>query len=432
MSAPPDDPDTRPPDDAVQNALVLIRAAALHHVARTPRLADAAARGRCVAYLHGLPTRIGQITTEMFALRTLYLAQGWEVLVLAFERFLTLATSLFRDSVALSTRGMHLLPLPDVPAMRPLYHYADHAFGLLHADPHGLLLRADGSALLYRDLHRHLLEGGRPCHATLSPAQAAAGDALLAELGVPPGAPLVTVHCREAGYLPGYAAQDFRNADILTYVPALERLAREGFHVVRIGDETMTPLPDLGPRVVDGAALRAARPVLAPAAIARSRFMMNASSGPLGLAYALGTPSLMANAMLVPMLIQMPRDLIAPKRFVDRSSGRVLPIAEVLARDVMHLPGAAEIEAAGLAVADLDADDLLAVVEERLSWDAAAGPPPDGPASRAYRRLAYAEHARLRRSPGRAANFGVALPWTRFSERYAARHPDLFGPAEGA
>lgn len=396
------------------DALVLIRAAAQHHIARTPRLAEAAARGRAMVYLHALPTRIGQHTTEMFALRTLYLAQGWEVLVLVFARFLELAMSVFPDTIRFATRGMHLLPLPDVPEMHPMYHVTDRDLGLVQRDPHGFTLRTDGSVALLGDLHRHFLEQGAPAHA-----------ALLAELGIGKDAPLVTVHWREPGYLPGYDGQNFRNAELESYIPAIESLAAAGVHVIRIGDETMRPLPDLGPRVVDIASLRATRPILAASAIARSRFMVNSTTGPLGIACALGVPSVVVNAILTPALFLLPQDVLAPKRFVERATGRSLPLAEILARGLNRLSWGSDIEAGGSAVESLDADDLRAVVEERLSWDDAAGTPPPGPASRRYQRIAFAEHARQRATGGRPPFFATALPWARYAESYAARHPEL-------
>lgn len=256
-------------DPALKAALLLLTEATRAHLARHPALAEAAADGRAVAYLHGLPRRIGQMGLETLALRTLYRARGVETLVIVLEPFLHNARLAFPEAIDACTEGLHVVALPPSGAFAPLYRRLD--LGTFKDHKTGLVLRLSGSTPLVRDLFWALARGAAPARARLLPAHEAAGRALLETLGIPDGAPVVTVHCREAGYLEDRADQDYRNADIATYVPAIERLAAAGYHVVRLGDASMTPLPDLGPRVVDGTRLDPLPTLLTPCAIARSR-----------------------------------------------------------------------------------------------------------------------------------------------------------------
>lgn len=76
------------------------------------------------------------------------------------------------------------------------------------------------------------------------PGLAARGEAALAELGIPAGRPIVTLHVREQGYNDNIAnLMRLRDARIEAYVPAVRALVGAGFSVVRLGDATMTPAP---------------------------------------------------------------------------------------------------------------------------------------------------------------------------------------------
>lgn len=416
-------------DPALKAALLLLTEGVRAYVAGRPALAAAAAEGRAVAYLHGLPRRIGQMGLETFALRTLYRARGVETVVIVLEPFLHNARLAFPEAIDACTDGLHIVALPPSGAFEPLYRRLDLDLGTLKDHKTGLVLRLTGSTPLCRDLFWALARGASPVHARLLPGHEAAGRALLADLGIPEGAPVVTVHCRESGYLADRADQDFRNADIATYVPAIEMLAAAGMYVVRLGDASMKPLPALGPRVVDGTRLDPVPTILTPYAIARSRFMINTTSGPYGVAQALGVPSVLVNAVLYPMVLPLPGDLYAPKIYRRASDGAPLPLREVLRHGWSEITTSEELAAAGLAVRDLTPEEIGAVVAERLSWEETGPPPLAAPASVALRRAAAEKMAG---AAGLFDYFGMALPWARFPESYAAMNPGLLAPpAEG-
>lgn len=72
------------------------------------------------------------------------------------------------------------------------------------------------------------------------------GWAVLRKLGVPEGAWFVCVHNREGGYWPDDEHINvYRNADIRSYLPAMEMIVGRGGWCIRVGDKMMTPLPSM-------------------------------------------------------------------------------------------------------------------------------------------------------------------------------------------
>ncbi|MBF0351751.1 MAG: TIGR04372 family glycosyltransferase [SAR324 cluster bacterium] len=65
------------------------------------------------------------------------------------------------------------------------------------------------------------------------------------KLGLPRDVWFVCLHVREGGYHKDHAQSSVRNADILNYVPAIEEITKRGGWVIRLGDNTMKPLPAL-------------------------------------------------------------------------------------------------------------------------------------------------------------------------------------------
>lgn len=116
---------------------------------------------------------------------------------------------------------------------------------------------------------------------------------LLETSGVSPEDRIVTVHCREGGFRRN-ERHDLRNADIASFVPALRALAEQGYRVVRLGDPTMTPMPDV-PGAVDYAHSPLKSPALDVQLPAVARFHIGTSSGLSLVPLLYGTPTLFLN-----------------------------------------------------------------------------------------------------------------------------------------
>lgn len=118
-------------------------------------------------------------------------------------------------------------------------------------------------------------------------------EKLRSTVGLRPSDKIVTLHCREAGYRVD-SRHALRNVEIATYLPALRRLVERGYTVIRLGDRSMTPLPEI-PGVFDYAMSGIKSPemdVLLPAVAA---FHIGSSSGLSLVPQLFGTPCLYLN-----------------------------------------------------------------------------------------------------------------------------------------
>ncbi len=109
-----------------------------------------------------------------------------------------------------------------------------------------------------------------------------------------------TLHLRESGYEYRKGISDKRSVDPLAYLQMVEAvIERMGGQVVRLGDPSMTPFPDM-PGLIDLSRVPDSFPLQAYA-VSRSRFYIGTASGPLALACAFKVPTATTNALHVSM-----------------------------------------------------------------------------------------------------------------------------------
>lgn len=156
----------------------------------------------------------------------------------------------------------------------------------------------------------------------------------LALMGVEPNRPIVCIHARESGYWArtGDLTHSTKNADIASYIPAIQYLADNGFQVVRLGDASMKRLPPLK-FVFDYAHSEHKGDFLDLYLLTRSTFSLCTSSGPFTVASMFNIPVLATNWVSAHTLPFLPRDLILFKKFRYRDSGKLLSFSELLNLD---------------------------------------------------------------------------------------------------
>lgn len=151
-----------------------------------------------------------------------------------------------------------------------------------------------------------LRQGHPPYLARLSEEDEQRGRTLARRAGIGDPERIVVLHARERGFQEKVAnpnasgtlaenASLFRNMQIESYLPAIRFLVEEGYVVVRIGDRHMTPLPDLGPRVIDLPFHPDYDPLLEVWCTATCVFMLGTSSGPAAWAALFGRPVMAVN-----------------------------------------------------------------------------------------------------------------------------------------
>lgn len=149
------------------------------------------------------------------------------------------------------------------------------------------------------------------------------GEAGLAELGIADGTPVVTLHVRESGYYSEVADRMApRDADIASYELATRYLVERGYAVVRLGDETMKPLPDW-PSVIDYPFTDRKSDWMDVYLASRCWFHIGTSSGMSFIPLMFGRPVLFSNWSAMAHVVCAPNVVTLPKGLLGADGERV-------------------------------------------------------------------------------------------------------------
>ncbi|MBE9116864.1 tetratricopeptide repeat protein [Lusitaniella coriacea LEGE 07157] len=131
---------------------------------------------------------------------------------------------------------------------------------------------------------------------TLSDSDTHRGWNCLQKLGVPKDAWFVCLHVRESGYTgdKDRPPNNHRNADIQTYLLAIQTIVEQGGWVIRIGDPTMKPLPPMK-QVIDYAHSEMKSDWMDVFLCACCHFYLGTASGPCMIPPAFGIPCALTN-----------------------------------------------------------------------------------------------------------------------------------------
>ncbi len=208
---------------------------------------------------------------------------------------------------------------------------------------------------------------GRPPLLSLDLQHAARGRECLVRLGVPADAWFACLHVRTPGFLDEApdSHRRFRNADIESYLPAVERIVARGGWVVRIGDPSMPPLPPLK-HVVDYVHSPHKSDWMDIFLIAAARFFLGTTSGPWTVAHVFGTPVAMTNQVPFSERPFSGRDLYIPKPYRDRQTGNLLPFDAAMGPPFRHQFLADIYDRHGIDLLDNSAEEIVALVDEML------------------------------------------------------------------
>ena len=99
---------------------------------------------------------------------------------------------------------------------------------------------------------------------------------------------------RESGFRNDAGRREYRNATIGNYVKAFERITERGGWVSRMGDATMTKLPEME-RVIDYAFTKYKSDLMDLFLIKKCRFFIGCQSGILDIASLFQKPTLIIN-----------------------------------------------------------------------------------------------------------------------------------------
>ena len=208
---------------------------------------------------------------------------------------------------------------------------------------------------------------GRSALMQLTQAHTERGKAELRRMGVPAEAWYVCVHVREPGYTNEGAnsPESARNANIALYLAAIEEVTRQGGWVIRIGDASMTPLKPMK-RVVDYAVSPFKSDWMDVFLIASCRFMLGTSSGPVVVAEVFGVPVGAADFFPSGTLLHTPKDVIIPRPYRERATGRMLSFEEMLRMPYAFTYDSNALAAHGIDAVPSEAEDIHDLAIEML------------------------------------------------------------------
>lgn len=189
----------------------------------------------------------------------------------------------------------------------------------------------------------------------------------LRSLGLPPSAWFVTLHVREPGWRDNRSPdENFRNADIKTYIPAIKAITDAGGWVLRIGDPGMSRIPEM-PQLIDYAHSDAKSDWMDIFLCAQCRFMIGTSSGMCVLASAFGVPLAMTNLLPACAVYHYTsQDLFIPRLCFSQEKGNYLNFSELISPPIGTIPGQSHFDNRNIRVVPNSSEEIKALVEEML------------------------------------------------------------------
>ncbi|MBN1612931.1 MAG: TIGR04372 family glycosyltransferase [Deltaproteobacteria bacterium] len=207
-------------------------------------------------------------------------------------------------------------------------------------------------------------KGGRPLLA-LTDHDLQLGRDLLFKQGVPHDAWFVCVHCREDGYVPG-EEQTYRNADITSYLPAMEAIIERGGWVIRLGDPSMKKIPS-NKYIIDFAHLDNKSDWMDVYLCAACRFFLGSASGLSAISAIFGIPSAIANQAPVSVVLPyLPEDIGIHKLLFSLAENRYLRFAEIMGTPIGNFRFDSLYMEANIRIIDNTAEDIKALALEML------------------------------------------------------------------
>ncbi len=214
----------------------------------------------------------------------------------------------------------------------------------------------------------NMKDGKLPYKLTLNDQEKEQGLRLRTDFGIPADAPIVTLYVREQGYFPAHIHHSHRNANVETYIPAIKYLVEQGFTVVRIGDDKMHRLPDLGPQVIDAPFHAAYDQLVEPYFVSESAFMIKTLSGPDCLSMAFGIPSVITNFYWNAFATQIKDDLCVPKKYYSHRYQRDLTLSEIATdKDLLFAGNAVDFTSRHIQLIDNTEQEILQATGEMVA-----------------------------------------------------------------
>jgi putative glycosyltransferase (TIGR04372 family) len=218
-----------------------------------------------------------------------------------------------------------------------------------------------------------------PPHISFSAQEQDLGEAGLHRLGVPKGATFICVAARDQAYLnsltihPGLdlSYQEYRNADITNYIPALVELTRRGHFVVRMGQVVAEALKTDNPKIIDYATSSLRSEFLDIYLSAKCQFFISVGTGIDCVPMLFRRPTMFVNSVPVEYgRLFESSHLFIPKKHWLRSESRFMTMREILSSGAGRYLRTQQFDAAGIELIENSPDeirDLSVEMDDRVN-----------------------------------------------------------------
>jgi len=191
---------------------------------------------------------------------------------------------------------------------------------------------------------------------------------LLQERGMPRGAWFVCLRVRTSGYRPNTVSANvthYRNSEIEDYFPAIDAVRDRGGWVVRLGDHSMPPLPDME-GVIDYAVSDWREDWIDVFLLARNRFFVGVPSGPNAVAHTFGVPIVEINRFPFNDWLANSNVISIFKLYRRVSDGGYLTIEEMTSPAIRSLFSKSDFDAKGIEIVDNSPEEIRDTVVEMM------------------------------------------------------------------
>lgn len=188
----------------------------------------------------------------------------------------------------------------------------------------------------------------------------------LKTFGIPQGAWFVCLHVRESGWNNQGSSENFRNADIKTYLSAVKAVVDAGGWVIRMGDPAMTPLPQMD-HVIDYAHSHLKSDWMDVFLCSQCRFIIGTSSGIYTIPIAFDVPVVMTNLLPAIIMYQFTsRDIFIPRICRSNIEHRILAFQQLMSTPLSRAISQCHYDSLGVEVVGNTAEEIRDVVMEML------------------------------------------------------------------
>ena len=201
----------------------------------------------------------------------------------------------------------------------------------------------------------------------LKEADSQKGWDILNRVGIPKTENLVTLHVREAGFWnqKENSSDAYRNADINSYMRAVDEIVRQGGFVVRMGDKSMQPLKNK-PGFFDYACSPLKSEWMDIFLCASSKFFLGSNSGLCLVPFTFGVPCVLTNWLPLGTRPRSSKDFFIPKLLYSHEKKRILTFEESMKSPLGQCFSSTRLKELNVVPIDNNEEDILDVVKEML------------------------------------------------------------------